>query len=144
MRLRIRRLPGALRVVLVPAVLYWLAGAATLVFQSVRALRADLPALQTATAVIGVVCGAILFIGTLVSLRDARAQRPTRWLGAAPIVVLSFTDMLASDFTKTGAWFWFTSGVLAWALIELLSAPQRETLTPAGGVPRVDRPTVRG
>ncbi|HEX6590245.1 MAG TPA: hypothetical protein VF039_14660 [Longimicrobiales bacterium] len=143
MRVRIRALPRALRGFLVVAVVYWLAGAATLIYQAVRTLSADLPVLQTAAAVTGIVCGAILFIGTLISLRDARAQRPTRWLGAAPIVVLSVADMFTSDFTKTGAWFWFTSGVLAWALIELLSTHRRETLTPASGVPRVDRPAVR-
>lgn len=142
MRVRIRPLPLALRVFLVAAVLYWLAGAATLAYQSLRTLRLDAGLPQTVFAAAGLGAALILFVGTLIATRQPGARRPTRWLGAAPVTLLSFSDLLASDFTKTGSWLWFTSGVLAYALIELLSTPQLETMTPASGVPRVERPVV--
>lgn len=143
MRVRIRALPRALRVFLVLAVLYWLVGAATLAFQAFRALRSDGALLQNAFAAAALACALILFIGTLIATRRAGARAPTRWLGAAPITVLALADMFASDFAKTGSWVWFTSGVLAFALIEFLSTPRLDTLTPASGVPRMERPAIR-
>lgn len=143
MRVRIRSLPRALRVFLVVAVLYWLAGAAALAVQSARALRVDAPLVQNILAIAGLVCASILIIGTLVATRRAGARRPTRWLGALPVMLLGFADLFASNPAKPGAWFWFTSGVLAYALIEFLSAPRLETLTPMSGVPKVERPVSR-